>query len=53
MISTIERLDDALDQVETLVIELGLPKAQTVEVCEQIEQLWRTAKQLVEENTNE
>lgn len=51
MTDQLKRLDDALDQVETLVVELGLDKSATVDLCTRIQDLWSKAKRAVEENT--
>ena len=45
---TLERLDAKLDEVETLVIELGLSKNQQVYLVSKIYDMWRDIKSTVE-----
>ena len=45
---TLERLDNKLDEVETLVLELGLSKKQQVYLVSKVYDMWRDIKSCVE-----
>jgi hypothetical protein len=45
---TLERLDNKLDEVETLVLELGLSKNQQVYLVSKVYDMWRDIKSSVE-----
>ena len=45
---TLERLDNKLDEVETLVIELGLSKNQQVHLVSKVYDMWQDIKAGVE-----
>ena len=45
---TLERLDNKLDEVETLVLELGLSKKQQVYLVSKVYDMWRDIKSSVE-----
>lgn len=44
---TLERLDNKLDEVETLVLELGLSKNQQVYLVSKVYDMWRDIKSCV------
>ena len=45
---TLERLDNKLDEVETLVLELGLSKKQQVYLVSKVYDMWQSVKSSVE-----
>ena len=45
---TLERLDNKLDEVETLVLELGLSKKQQVYLVSKVYDMWRDIKSSVD-----
>ena len=45
---TLERLDNKLDEVETLVLELGLSKKQQVYLVSKVYDMWQSIESSVE-----
>ena len=48
---TLERLDNKLDEVDSLIIELGLNKKSQVALCTKIYDLWTEVETAVEEES--
>ena len=48
---TLERLDNKLDEVDSLIIELGLNKKSQVALCTKIYDLWAEVETAVEKES--